>query len=269
MWQSQACWLYFSADYRFLVKVGGGSINAITGKSWSAAPDFEEEDYIEVPNQPWLDGFCVERGNARQFVAMPLHAGYTVEEQVSPGEALGGVRLVVVPLKAAIYEQRKADGLRAGPPEALMGALPDVAGAGMGLGAGGEIRQSIETPVESPENWALQTSASAWVHVANSLAWQQLTGERPPMLPPSAADYTAYGLPWFDWYDDTFARSGSNILARRRVSIRWVANGRSLRCRRMNRSLRPNRFDWVTHATKSLDGRPRESPGGQRTFGWR
>ena len=121
MWQSQACWLNFSADYPFLVKVGAGSINAITGKSWSAAPDFEEEDYIEVPNQPWLDGFCVERGKVRQFVAMPLHAGYTVEEQVSPGEAVGGLRFVVIPLKAAIYEQRKADGLRAGSPETLMG----------------------------------------------------------------------------------------------------------------------------------------------------
>jgi hypothetical protein len=213
MWQSQACWLNFSADYPFLVKVGAGSINAITGKSWSAAPDFEEEDYIEVPNQPWLDGFCVERGKVRQYVAMPLHAGYTVEEQVSPGEAVGGIRFVVIPLKAALYEQRKADGLRADSPETLMGALP-VACASMGLGAGGEIRQSIETPVESPENWELQTSASAWVHIANSVEWQQTTGERPPILPPSAADYTAHGYPWFDWYDDTFARSGSDILAR-------------------------------------------------------
>jgi hypothetical protein len=187
MWQSQACWLNFSADYPFLVKVGAGSINAITGKSWSAAPDFEEEDYIEVPNQPWLDGFCVERGKVRQYVAMPLHAGYTVEEQVSPGEAVGGIRFVVIPLKAALYEQRKADGLRADSPETLMGALP-VACASMGLGAGGEIRQSIETPVESPENWELQTSASAWVHIANSVEWQQITGERPPILPPSAAD---------------------------------------------------------------------------------
>jgi hypothetical protein len=122
--------------------------------------------------------------------------------------------LTVVPLKAAIYEQRKTDALRAGPPELLMGVLHDVACASMGLGAGGEIRQSIETPVESPENWELQTNASAWVHIANSRAWQRITGERPPILAPSTADYSAPGLPWFDWYDDTFARSGSDILAR-------------------------------------------------------
>jgi hypothetical protein len=133
--------------------------------------------------------------------------------------------LTVVPLKAAIYEQRKTDALRAGPPELLMGVLHDVACASMGLGAGGEIRQSIETPVESPENWELQTNASAWVHIANSRAWQQITGERPPILAPSTADYSAPGLPWFDWYDDTFARS-----------------------------------DWVTHAKKSPDPRHRECP---------
>jgi hypothetical protein len=59
----------------------------------------------------------------------------------------------------------------------------------------GEIRQSIETPVESPENWELQTRASAWVHIANSVEWQQITGERPPILPPSATDSTAHGYP--------------------------------------------------------------------------
>ena len=144
---------------------------------------------------------------------MPLHSGYTVEEQIEPGAAVGGIRLVVIPLKAAIYEQRKADRLRAGSPEPLTGALP-AACADMGLGAGGAIGQSIETPVESSENWELQTRASTWVHIANSVEWQQITGERPPILAPGAADYTAHGLPWFDWYDDTFARSGSDILAR-------------------------------------------------------
>jgi hypothetical protein len=213
MWQSQACWLDFSTGYPFLVKVGAGSINAITGKPWSEAPDFVEEDYIEVPNQPWLDGFCVEKGKVRQFVAMPLHNGYTVEEQVSRGEAVGGIRLVVIPLKAALYEERKAVGFGVGSADPFLVPAP-AACAATGLGAGGEIRQSIETPVESPENWELETSASVWVHIANSVDWRQITGERPPTLALSAADYTKYGFPWFDWYDDTSPRSGSDVLAR-------------------------------------------------------
>ena len=115
----------------------------------------------------------------------------------------------------------------------------------MGLGAGGEIRQSIETPVESPENWELQTSASEWVHIANSVEWQQITGKRPPILPPSAADYTAHGLPWFDWYDDTFARSGSDILAGVK-SIRTLGGERGEYPLPENESsIRPNRSDCV------------------------
>ena len=34
------------------------------------------------------------------------------------------------------------------------------------------------------------------------LAWRGLTGEAPPTVPPSAADYTRAGLPWFDWYSE-------------------------------------------------------------------
>ena len=39
------------------------------------------QDYLVTSNQPWLDGFVVEKGVIRQFVTMPLGAGYTVEEQ--------------------------------------------------------------------------------------------------------------------------------------------------------------------------------------------
>ena len=53
------------------IVAGGGLIHA------------EAEDYFEVPEQPWLDGFCTGSGVVRQFVAMPLGSGYTVEEQVT------------------------------------------------------------------------------------------------------------------------------------------------------------------------------------------
>lgn len=31
--------------------------------------------YLVAPDQPWLDGFCVQKGLIRQFVAMPLGQG--------------------------------------------------------------------------------------------------------------------------------------------------------------------------------------------------
>ncbi|MCE2454043.1 MAG: hypothetical protein J4F48_14795, partial [Nitrospinae bacterium] len=38
-------------------------------------------------------------------------------------------------------------------------------------------------------------------------------GERPPVEPPTARDYTEAGLPWFDYYNaDAEAVSGSKVL---------------------------------------------------------
>jgi hypothetical protein len=49
---------------------------------------------VVVPEQPWLDGYCVEKGIIRQFVAMPLGAGYTAEEQISGKAEHGGLQIM-------------------------------------------------------------------------------------------------------------------------------------------------------------------------------
>ncbi len=36
-----------------------------------------------MPQQLWLDGICTEPGIVRQFVALPLGSGATIEEQVN------------------------------------------------------------------------------------------------------------------------------------------------------------------------------------------
>ena len=38
------------------------------------------------------------------------------------------------------------------------------------------------------------------MHLANSLVWEAITGEPPPLPPPTAKTYTDQGLPWFDYY---------------------------------------------------------------------
>jgi hypothetical protein len=41
-----------------------------------------------------------------------------------------------------------------------------------------------------------------------------VTGENPPATPPTAADYSKAGLPWFDYYNaDAHVLSGSAALA--------------------------------------------------------
>ena len=38
------------------------------------------------------------------------------------------------------------------------------------------------------------------MHILNSLQYAAATGHKPPIYPPTAADYTRAGLPWFDYY---------------------------------------------------------------------
>lgn len=210
MWQAEACWLSFSSpsSYPFLLKVAAGKINAVNGRSWVNEPDFANQDYIEVPGQPWLDGFCVARGTVRQFVAMPLGAGYTAEEQLTGVAEHGGVQLLVHPLKAEAFEAR---------PQLVqhvvaLGMVQSSA-AEVGLAPGGSIAQEIAAAEEKPSDWDLSVRARCFVHLANSLAWRAIVGESPPTVPPSAADYTRAGLPWFDWYADKAAIAGATPLA--------------------------------------------------------
>ncbi|WP_198378796.1 hypothetical protein [Neoroseomonas rubea] len=217
MWQAEACWLSFSspAGYPFLLKVAAGKVNAVNGRPWDNAPDFADQDYVEVPGQPWLDGFCVEKGVVRQFVAMPLGDGYTAEEQVTGAAEHGGVQLLAHPLKAALWEARLEE--RRNRPRVYALMRPAAAGVSMvcdmGLAPGGSIVQDITVAKEKPEAWESSARSRCFVHLANSLAWQAIAGEAPPTVPPTAADYARAGLPWFEWYAEGPAKAGSSLLA--------------------------------------------------------
>lgn len=62
----------FGGGYPFAMKTASGKINAITGEEWQSGLNRQPQDYLVLPEQPWLDGFAVEKGIIRQFVAMPL-----------------------------------------------------------------------------------------------------------------------------------------------------------------------------------------------------
>ncbi len=241
MWQAEACWLSFSSPrgYPFALKVAAGKVNAVNGAPWTNELDAEDQDYVEVPGQPWLDGFCVAKGVVRQFVAMPLGEGYTAEEQVTGKAEHGGIQLLARPLKAEIWREREEARRReqerlrklwamrraaappsAAPPMAASAPMPPEAlmaraspRMDMGLAPGGSITQEIAKLRERADAWDLARRARCFVHIANSEAWAALTGAPPPTRPPSAADYARAGLPWFEWYADRPAKAGSAILA--------------------------------------------------------
>lgn len=53
------------------------------------------QDYVVTPKQLWLDGIASTGGRVRQFVAMPMGAGYRVEAQVTGEEVTGGLQFQI------------------------------------------------------------------------------------------------------------------------------------------------------------------------------
>jgi len=220
MYQAEALWILFQAGghggddgYPFAVRVATGKVDAVTGKTWKAGLARKPQNYLSVPEQPWLDGYCVEKGVIRQFVAMPLGAGYTAEEQVTGKAQHGGLQLVVHPMKAEAYErlrkERASRSRRRGMIQHVCAAMcPE-----MGLAPGGKMRQQLHEDPFRLEDWDLSHASRCFVHIANSMVWQSITGAPPPAPPPTAAHYTQAGLPWFDAYaEDAKALPGSKVL---------------------------------------------------------
>ena len=52
------------------------------------------------------------------------------------------------------------------------------------------------------------------MHLVDSMAWREITGEPPPETPVTAKEYARAGLPWFELYDeDRGALEGAARLA--------------------------------------------------------
>ena len=198
MYQSEAMWLSFSTEYEypFAVKVATGKVSAITGKAWRGKLSKRPQNYLVVPEQPWLDGFCVEKGYIRQFVAMPLGSGYSTEEQITGEAAHGGLQISVHPLKAEMYKPPRYQVYRSAMLDMVASPAPD-----MGLAPGGRMRQEIYKDPYRLKDWDLEHSSRCFVHIANSLVWRSITGKNPPTVPFTSEEYTRYGLPWFEYYN--------------------------------------------------------------------
>ena len=171
------------------------------------------QSYVVASHQPWLDGYCVKKGEVRQFVAMPLGSGYSAEEQITGEAEHGGIQLLVAPLKGEVYEREGLARARFGGGTELLstGCVQD--SLAMGLAPGGRMKQEIFDDPFSLEDWDFENARGCFVHLTNSLVWRAITGQQPPTVPPTAKEYTAAGLPWFEYYaEGEKAVTGSKIL---------------------------------------------------------
>ncbi len=211
MYQSEALWINFSGEYPCAVKIAAGKINAVTGKAWTNALSDDPQDYVVIPEQPWLDGFNVSKDHIRQFVAMPLGDGYTVEEQLTGKAEHGGIQIIAYPMKHDVYVKRFENI----PAELCRGDMlfAELSCSPMGLAPGGLMRQKIYDDIYGLDAWDQDNGFRCYVHLANSAVYRSITGRNPPQEPPSARDYTEAGMPWFDYYSDAPVLEGSDVLA--------------------------------------------------------
>lgn len=261
MFQAEAMWMSFHSKWPFAVKIAAGKINAVSGDNWtpelkagfkppalahdmalrdpktqaqfiedyqrlnSQFPQPKEvgQDYIIVPSQPWLDGFNVGEGVIRQFVAVPLNSGYTVEEQLTGKAEHGGLQIMVYPMKQEEFvkidkppaprmmRSMSLNSLSLG--GACASAASMECAPAMGMGAGGFMKQEIYEDKYGFDKWDRNLSQKVFVHLLNSNQYKHVTGKT--INPSITLDtYKKYNYPWFDYYSDEKAIAGSEKLAK-------------------------------------------------------
>jgi len=228
LYQREALFLEFSgADWRpTIAKVAVGGINAINGEISDLQIKAGRQDYIVIPAQRWLDGINSGDGIVKQFIAMPLGEGYTVEAQVTDEEAKGGFQFVVYDPKNGLFSEPKEMGPCYDPkiasvafskrPVAPRGdwkrtpfSFKDIDGdlkeecIEMGIAAGGSIQQQIVEDEYGANTWDPDCNICFQIHIVNSAVYQELTGRPVPPTPITAEAYVKARLPWFKHYDET------------------------------------------------------------------
>lgn len=278
MFQAEAMWVSFHSKWPFALKIAAGKINALSGDQWTPEliasipsdktkllkdltenkisvvqyayllellekkDNSKEQDYVVVPSQPWLDGFNVGKGIIRQFIAVPLDSGYTVEEQLTGNAEHGGLQIMAYPMKKSEYEKLENAEIQAKLKASLANtvlrsarsisnsnsgfmltascgaaaaASEDYADEGdsMGMGAGGFMKQEIFKDKYGFEVWDQTQSQKVFVHLLNSLQYENVTGKKITSQL-NKKIYSSYGYPWFDFYSEEAALDGSKKLAK-------------------------------------------------------
>ena len=211
MYQAEALWLDFDGSYPMAVKVAAGKINAVTGEGWEnelsgEAPRLCRHSRSAVVGRIQCDGgddpaVCGHAPGRR------LHGRGAVDG----GGGARGTSDCRLSDEGFGYTSRlcgKKLFIAYSPPPAQ--APPRE----MGLAPGGLMRQEIYEDEYGLEAWETSVRSRCFVHILNSVQFFDVTGARPPSKPPTAREYTAAGLPWFDYYGgDLKALEGAQELA--------------------------------------------------------
>src|SRR3989338_7943833 len=262
MYKQEAMWISFGRGRNEQPKaliIGAGNINAISGKPFDPSKDKisgkkkkskgldirleQEQNYLVVPPQPWIDGWKAEDGKVYQFVAAEMGSGETVEGQITGEETIGGLQFILYnPLHGQnlIHETRPHEYISGGSwgsddydehpvsygklmcsthaPQLRARSGTSITYAAqrsmqaMGLGRGGEISQKIYPDQHGIGVWNPEHRAVSRLYLVSSADFKQITGHAAPPTPVTYEKYQELGLPWFDLYDEKLKdTSGSSV----------------------------------------------------------
>lgn len=200
-------WIKFTASDKFAIKVYVGAVNAVSGepavetaatalrRRQNLSQGMNVQDYVVVPHQRWLDGIATAAGEVRQFVAMPMGSGQSVEAQITGEEAVGGMQFEITP-----YRDEEAAMLKS------VRGIPDISAkkscpqrppmAEMNLAPGGRIEQSIARDPFPSSSWDRSRTSTFNVQILNTASFTHVTGRAAPATPIDAAAYAKLGLPF-------------------------------------------------------------------------
>ncbi len=204
---SEALWISFhpkhkkerDVSYPFAVKVSYNKINAISGHLTRFGLQREPQNYMVVPNQPWLDGFFCGLGTVKQFIGQRGSKEGNNEENIA-------IHLEVFPMKGEVFDTRFPELLDDTPhlgSEDLidwwnMDAISE--SVDMGIMPGGVLKQEISQDTFNLTDWEHKNSSRCTVHLASARIWRRVTGKLPGTKPPMVEEYKHAGLPWLDSY---------------------------------------------------------------------
>jgi len=245
LYQKEALFLQFEGPewHPTIAKVCVGKINAISGMPYSEALSRQSQDYVVIPDQRWLDGICSGVGVVRQFVAMPIGQGYTIESQLTDEETFGGFQIVVFEcvdgrfperdpeidrrIRQMEHDKKRGSGLNAAPlPKATLQLQP--ASECMGIAAGGNIKQQIHSDTYGIDSWSINRKRSLTIHLVNSLAYKAITGIDPPPSPITASEYQQARIPWYSHYNEATPVVKPASIFRRILGISGIEKKRGI-----------------------------------------
>lgn len=188
MYQSDAMYLTFSgyrdnkriSPYPFAIKVLHDEINGITGQKNQSGIQSTPQDFLYYPILSWLNGHYTSKEHFKQFVAMRLH-----EENLV-------LQFLVYAMKASYYERLypKSDHIVANFYANRWGSAP------------ADPMKITPASESESEKWDTTNGITCFVHIANALAWTEITGQSPSHEPFTKQRYQQSSLEWRDYYND-------------------------------------------------------------------